>query len=143
MPNPHKGEVAFEVEDRVLILVFDWDALAKLKDTLSGGPDWSKRLLAGLQSWDPVLMRSALALGLAARQPGLDCAAVEAELSLAEAVMLITRALSLALFGDPDLDAALGKQKEGERPTRPAATGSKTPSSPLAGPASTPSNSGG
>lgn len=67
MANTYRGAVRLRLGEQDCLLVYDWQALARLKTDL--GDDVLSRI-AG--AGDPVLLSRILAIGLARHQPDLD-----------------------------------------------------------------------
>jgi hypothetical protein len=132
----HTGEVALRVGARDCTVVYDWHALARLQSEL--GEDALQQLRMGM---DLRVLSVFLAAGLAARHPEMTPDAIMADPpALIPAITAAQTALSLVLWG-PD-GPPKEKPKAGKNPPKREATGSPTPSAPIAAPASSPSDSG-
>lgn len=95
MNNPHTGEVSIDMGGETYTIVYDWNALAKLKTTFTEAD-----LQAVVNGQNLEVMADVLAIGLQKHHEGITAEEV-AKLSppLVKTVEAIDNALTFAYFG--------------------------------------------
>jgi hypothetical protein len=121
MPNPHKGEVAFEAEGKTYTLRFSIDALCNLEEAAGKGFASIAIELSDPEKMSVSLLRKVLWAGLIEHHPDLDVrAAGELILAAGGAVVVlgqIEKAFTAAFPEDPE------KGARPQTPGRPNGTG--------------------
>lgn len=109
MENQHNGEVELKINGKVYTIVYDWNALAKIKVNLS-----DKQILAVMQGEDLSMLGEVLAIGLQKHHNGITANEVN-ELSppFILAVEAVTRAMNIAYYG-PNYVDVLRQSKDNE-----------------------------
>lgn len=94
LPNPHAGEVALRLAGQDCLLVYDWQAIARLREHVG---DVTQVLRLNV---DPLRLAQVVAIGLARHHPELDANAVcIASPPLHPTMLAVERAMALAYWG--------------------------------------------
>ncbi len=104
MDNEPRGEVSLKLDGKARTLVFDWDALARLKTEL--GADFDVKIGQAGYDFDLDILAVALAIGLRRHWPDVTPEAVKAAgPSLVEVIDTLRQALNLAFSGSKEAPA--------------------------------------
>lgn len=99
MVNAHKGQVSLKLGRRNVVVAYDWNALATLRNEL--GADYLDALANAADTTDLDVLAKALSIGLEKHQPGDYPAERIAEMSppIVRVVGAINQALNAANWG--------------------------------------------
>ena len=104
MVNAHRGEVSLEIAGKARTVVYDWDALARLKVAL--GPDYDEKIAQAGLTLDLEPLATALAIGLARDWPDVTAEKLKAlSPPVIEVTDAIGTALTRAFYGEAEVPA--------------------------------------
>lgn len=105
--NKHKGEVELNINGKKYLVVYDWNAIAKMQS------EYSNEIIAGLLSnLRPDILANVLCFGLEKHHPDVKVEDImAASPPLFEIAKVIDEALALAYFGPEGRQADKGDKK--------------------------------
>ena len=129
MDNEPRGEVSLKLDGKARTLVFDWDALARLKTEL--GSDFDVKIGQAGYDFDLDVLALALAIGLRRHWPEVTPEMVKvAGPSLVEVIDKLRQALNLAFYGSKE--APISTVNPPNRQARRASSSKKAKKRPTA-----------
>jgi hypothetical protein len=103
--NEHRGEVSIVIDGKPRTVIFDWDAIARLKNAL--GTDFDGKIAQAGSELDMETLAVALSVGLQRGWPKVSPTVVQAQSPpVVEVIRVLGDALNLAFYGNTEAPPA-------------------------------------
>lgn len=99
--NEHQQEVSIEIGGKPRVVIFDWEALAELRDAI--GPEFDVKIAQAGYEFNTGVLAVALSVGLKRHWPGVTPEVVKAASpAILEVIEALERALHPAFYGSKE-----------------------------------------
>ncbi len=129
MRNERRGEIALDVAGESRLLVFDWNALARLESEL--GEDFDQKIAQAGYKMDLGTLAIALAVGFTKHWPEVTAQLITEEAPpVIKTMEVLGKALNLAFYGSEEAPEAVENPPEMSRISRPDGSSEKDSEAP-------------